>query len=50
MGYSVGTWDADTLVVETSAFNDKTWLDQMGHPHSEDLRLIERFRRLDFRS
>ena len=43
MGYSVGTWDGDTLVVETSGFNDKTWLDQMGHP-----RLAERFRRLDF--
>jgi hypothetical protein len=48
MGYSVGTWDGDTLVVETSGFNDKTWLDQLGHPHSERLRLTERFRRLDF--
>jgi hypothetical protein len=48
MGYSVGKWDGDTLVVETSGFNDKTWLDQMGHPHSELLRLAERFRRLDF--
>jgi hypothetical protein len=48
MGYSVGTWDGDTLVVETSGFNDKTWLDQLGHPHSEGLRLTERFRRLDF--
>jgi hypothetical protein len=47
MGYSVGEWDGDTLVVETTGFNDKTWLDQMGHPHSEALRITERFRRLD---
>jgi hypothetical protein len=48
MGYSVGKWEGETLVVETSGFNDKTWLDQMGHPHSESLRLTERFHRLDF--
>lgn len=48
LGYSVGKWDGDTLVVETSGFNDKTWLDQIGHPHTEALRLTERFRRLDF--
>ena len=48
MGYSVGRWDNDTLVVETAGFNDKTWLDAMGHPHSEDLRVTERYRRRDF--
>jgi hypothetical protein len=48
MGYSVGHWDGDTLVVETVGFNDRTWLDRVGHPHSEDLRVTERFRRLDF--
>lgn len=47
MGYSTGRWDSDTLVVETTGFNDKSWLDRMGHPHSEALRVIERFRRRD---
>ena len=47
MGYSVGHWDGDTLVVESTGFNDKTWLDA-GHPHSDQLRVIERFRRKDF--
>jgi len=45
MGYSIGRWDGDTLVVETSGFNDRTWLDFAGHPHSEMLRMTERFRR-----
>jgi hypothetical protein len=48
LGYSVGKWDRDTLVVETVGFNDKTWLDLIGHPHSEALRVVERYRRLDF--
>jgi hypothetical protein len=47
-GYSAGHWDGDTLVVETAGFNDKTPLDNMGHPHSEALRTLERFRRRDF--
>jgi hypothetical protein len=47
-GYSVGHWDGDTLVVETAGFNDRTWLDMAGHPHSEQLRVTERFRRIDF--
>ena len=46
-GYSVGHWEGDTLVVENAGFNDKTWLDA-GHPHSEDLRVTERFHRKDF--
>ena len=46
-GYSVGTWQGDTLVVETAGFNDKSWLDAMGHPHSEAMRVTERFRRRD---
>jgi hypothetical protein len=45
MGDSIGKWDGDTLVVDTIGFNDKTWLDQVGHPHSDALHLIERFRR-----
>jgi hypothetical protein len=48
LGYSVGRWERDTLVVETAGFNDKTWLDLMGHPHSEALRVTERYRRRDF--
>jgi hypothetical protein len=48
MGYSIGRWDGDTLVVETSGFNDRTWLDFAGHPHSEMLHMTERFRRTTF--
>jgi len=48
MGYSVGRWDGDTLVVESTGFNERTWLDFVGHPHSEALRITERFRRRDF--
>jgi hypothetical protein len=47
LGYSVGRWEGDTLAVETIGFNDRTWLDTNGHPHSEALRVTERFRRLD---
>ena len=48
LGYSVGRWEGDTLVVESAGFNDRTWLDRAGHPHSEKLRVTERFRRVDF--
>jgi hypothetical protein len=48
LGYSVGHWEGDTLVVESAGFNDRTWLDRVGHPHSEKLRVTERFRRVDF--
>ena len=48
MGYSTGKWEDDTLVVNTAGFNDKTWFDVKGHPHSEALRVQERFRRRDF--
>jgi hypothetical protein len=47
-GYSVGHWDGDTLVVESSGFNDRTWLDRNGHPHTDALRVTERYRRTDF--
>ena len=47
-GYSVAHWEKDTLVVESSVFNDKTYLDGEGLPHSEDLRILERYRRPDF--
>jgi len=48
IGYSVGHWEGDTLVVDAAGFNDKTWLDLSGHPHSEDLHVQERFHRRDF--
>jgi len=47
-GYSVAHWDKNTLVVESSGFNEQTYLDGEGLPHSEDLRIIERYRRPDF--
>ena len=47
MGYSVGRWDGDTLVVESNGYNDRTWL-LGGYPHTEALRMTERFRRTDF--
>lgn len=46
MGDSIGEWEGDTLVVDTVGFNDKTWLDQVGHPHSGALHLVERFHRI----
>jgi len=48
MGYSVGHWEGDTLVVESNGFNDQTWLDHDGHPHSDALRVTERYHRRDF--
>ena len=48
MGYSVGRWDGDTLVVESAGFNDKTWVSRYGVSHTEKLRMTERYRRRDF--
>jgi hypothetical protein len=48
LGYSVGQWEGDTLVVRTAGFNDRAWLDSAGHPQSESLRITERLRRRDF--
>lgn len=47
LGYSVGRYEGDALVVETSGFNDQTWLDDSGLPHTDALRVTERFRRVD---
>lgn len=44
-GNSIGHWEGDTLVVDTIGFNDKSWLDSTGKPHSEALHVIERYRR-----
>jgi hypothetical protein len=48
LGYSVGTWEGDTLVVTTRGFSDQAWLDSSGHPATESLRITERMRRRDF--
>ena len=47
MGDSTGKWEGNTLVVDSTGFNDKTWLDVAGHPHSEALHIVERMRRAD---
>lgn len=47
-GYSVGHWEGDDLVVETIGFNGRIWLDQLGHPSTEQMRVTERFQRKDF--
>lgn len=47
-GYSVGRWDGDTFVVDTVGITERTWLDDSGYPHSDDLRITERIRRPDF--
>jgi hypothetical protein len=46
-GYSTGHWDGNTLVVESIGFDERTWLDHNGYPHTEEMRLEERYRRLD---
>lgn len=47
-GYAVGHWEGDyTLVVESSGFNDKTWLGATGYPHSEKMRVTERYERVN---
>ena len=48
MGYSVGRWEGDTLVVNSAGFNDKTWVSRYGVSHTEGLRMTERYRRSDF--
>jgi hypothetical protein len=48
MGHSIGTWEGnDTLVVDTVGFNDKTWLNGQGLPHTDKLHVIEKYRRPD---
>jgi hypothetical protein len=47
-GYSIGKWEGETFVVNTTGFNDQTWLDDPGHPHTDALHVSERFRRRDF--
>ena len=47
LGDSIGRWEGDTLVVDVVGFNDRTWLDDAGHPHTERLHVIEKFTRTD---
>jgi hypothetical protein len=47
MGHSIGRWEGDTLVVDTVGFNDQSWIDAVGHPHTEMLHVTERFHRVD---
>jgi hypothetical protein len=46
-GHAVAKWDGDTLVVDKLGFNDRVWLDQDGHPITEKLHVVERYRRPD---
>lgn len=48
MGYSIAHWEGDTLIVESNGFNDKTWLHRDGLPHTDQLTITERYRRVDF--
>jgi hypothetical protein len=47
-GHSIGWWEKDTLVIDSVGFNDKWWFDRRGHPHTEQLHLIERWTRVNF--
>lgn len=48
LGYSIGRWDGDTFVVESRGFNERTPIDGMGHPRSENMHVTERYHRRDF--
>jgi hypothetical protein len=46
-GHSIGWWEGDTLVIDTVGMNDKTWMDNRGHRHSEKMHMVERLTRTD---
>jgi hypothetical protein len=48
LGYSIGKWEGDTFRVDTNGLAERMWIDTNGHPHTEALHIIERFRRPDF--
>jgi hypothetical protein len=48
LGEAIGHWEGDTLVVDVTGFNDRTWLDAAGHPHGEKLHVVERYTREDY--
>lgn len=47
-GHSIGHWDGDTLVVDTVGFNEEFWFDFLGHPHTDQLHVIERYTRTSY--
>jgi carboxypeptidase family protein len=47
LGHSIGHWDKDTLVIDTVGFNDRSWIDIGGHPHTEGMHITERLHRAD---
>jgi hypothetical protein len=47
MGHSIGKYEGNTLIVDTADINENTWIDALGHPHSDTLHLVQRFRRLN---
>jgi hypothetical protein len=47
-GHSIGSWEGDTLVVDTIGFNEKFWMERYGVPHTERLHMVERFTRTDY--
>jgi len=47
-GYSIGRWEGDTFTIDTAGFREGSWLDNSGHPHSDALRITERFHRVNF--
>ncbi len=47
-GYSTGHWDGDTFVVDSNGFDERTWIDHFGYPHSTDMKLQERYRRIAY--
>jgi hypothetical protein len=47
-GHSIGSWEGDTLVVDTSGYNDKFWMDSRGTPHTEQLHTVERYTRINW--
>ena len=46
LGHSTGEWNGDSLIVDTVGINDKTWIDNLGHPHTDALHLLERYQRV----
>jgi hypothetical protein len=50
LGHSVGRWEGDTLVIDVVGFNEGTWIDYYGHPHTDLLHVVERFSRPDKRT
>ena len=47
LGHSTGSWDKDTLVIDTAGYNDRSWFDHTGTPHTEQLHTTERWTRID---